>query len=188
MKVTDSDKVGFKVTPLRLGLAVALVAAIAWAAPALSIDPGSRLIKGNLTVNGTTSHVGVTSFGALDAGTLNVSGDAGIGGKLAVNGFTFTPVGRGVLNWDFGALTGTPGQGAPLATIMEESGVAATATGCAFGDAVLRGIDQALPNFGNVNCYVSAADAVKCRASADGITDGGSFNVPDASYTVTCVR
>jgi hypothetical protein len=64
-----------------------------------------------------------------------------------------------------------------------------TATGCRFGDQVLLGVDQVLVNaFGNINAYVSAADAVKVRACATGITDGGSFNQPDSGYTARCIR
>lgn len=106
-------------------------------------------------------------------------------GALMVNSKGFTPVGRGTLVYDFPALTGTV---TGLDTLCAESSVG-TATGCAFGDGVMLGIDQVLVNsFGNVNAYVSAANAFKVRACVNGITDGGSFNMPDASYTVTCVR
>lgn len=106
-------------------------------------------------------------------------------GALAVNGISLTPSGRGTLVYDFPALTSLT---ATLDTVCAESS-AGTATGCAFGDGVLLGVDQVLPNaFGTVEAYVSAANAFKVRACATGITDAGTFNIPDASYTVTCIR
>jgi hypothetical protein len=42
--------------------------------------------------------------------------------------------------------------------------------------------------FGTISAYVSAADQFKVRACAVGVTDGGTFDMPDASYTVRCVR
>jgi len=143
-----------------------------------------------------------TRFAFLDAGTvwqntdhsttaqvdstLTVGiGDAG-SGSLVVNGFTFTLKGRGTLVYDFPALTGTPS--GSLDTVCASSS-AGTATGCAFGDSVLLGIDQVLPNyFGTITAYVSASSAFVVQACANGFTDGGAFNMPDASYTVTCVR
>ena len=75
-----------------------------------------------------------------------------------------------------------------LDTYCAESS-AGTATGCRFGDTVMLGIDQVPVNaFGTITAYVSAADAFKVRACASGITDGGSFDMPDASYTVRCIR
>ncbi len=93
--------------------------------------------------------------------------------------------GRGVLVFDFAALTATAGA---MNTVCQESS-AGTANGCTFGDTVSLGVDQVLPNaFGTVNAYISAANAFKVRACAVGITDGGTFDIPDASYTVRCIR
>ena len=98
-------------------------------------------------------------------------------------GITFS--GRGTVVYDFPALSGAS---AALDTVCAESS-AGTAQGCRFGDTVFLGVDQALVNaFGTINAYISASDAFKVRACAVGITDGGSFNMPDASYTVRCVR
>ena len=112
------------------------------------------------------------------------AGNAGsYGGCDGGPGICFT--GKGVVIWDFPTLGGTMVNGD---TLCSESN-AGTATGCAFGDTVTLGIDQALVNaFGNVNAYVSAADSFKVRACSNGFTDGGAFNMPDASYTVRCFR
>lgn len=89
----------------------------------------------------------------------------------------------GTLVEDLGSTGGTM---SAIDTYCVES-AAKTITGCAFNDQVTLGIDQALPNaFGVINAYVSAADTVKVRACGIGITDGGSFNMPDASYTICC--
>jgi hypothetical protein len=99
------------------------------------------------------------------------------------NAIVFTGVGH--LDYDFPTLGGAS---AAVDTVCAESS-AMTATGCRFGDQVLLGVDQVLVNaFGNINAYVSAADAVKVRACATGITDGGSFNQPDSGYTARCIR
>jgi hypothetical protein len=75
---------------------------------------------------------------------------------------------------------------APGTTACEESS-ALTITGCGFGDRLSMGIDQAYVNaFGQIVPYVSAANTVKIVACANGITDGGSFDMPDASYTICC--
>jgi len=99
------------------------------------------------------------------------------------NAIVFSGIGH--LDYDFASLTATAGA---MNTVCAESS-AVTATGCRFGDQVLLGVDQALVNsFGVIDAYVSAADQVKVRACAVGITDGGSFNQPDSGYTVRCIR
>ncbi len=137
---------------------------------------------GILTVKGVTNSGTATSalgkFDLIDAGNANVVG------TLAVNSLSFTPRGRGTLIYDFPSLGGTM---APLNTYCATS-TAGTATGCAFGDSVLLGIDQVLLDNGTINAYVSAASTFTVIACASGIVDAGSFNMPDASYTVTCVR
>lgn len=85
--------------------------------------------------------------------------------------------------YDFPTLGGAS---AALDTVCAESS-ALTITGCGFGDRISMGIDQAPVNaFGNLNAYLSAANTAKVRACAVGITDGGSFDMPDASYTICC--
>ena len=107
-----------------------------------------------------------------------------LGGCDGGPGICFT--GKGVLVWDFQSLTNSPvGNQQACAEALN----AGTATGCRFGDTVMLGIDQAPVNaLGNIDAYVSAADSFKVRACADGITDGGAFDMPDASYTVRCFR
>lgn len=87
-------------------------------------------------------------------------------------------------DYDFPALTGSV---LGLDTLCAESS-AITCTGVKFTDTCNVGLDQVVVNaFGNFNAYVSATGAVKVRACADGITDGGTFNQPDSGYWVTCV-
>ncbi len=142
---------------------------------------------GILTVKGVTNSGTATSalgkFDLIDAGNVNVQGVTSTG-SLTVNALSFTPRGRGTLAYDFPSLGGTM---APLNTYCATSFTGA-ATGCAFGDSVLLGIDQVLLQNGTINAYVSAADSFTVIACATGIVDAGSFNMPDASYTVTCVR
>lgn len=89
----------------------------------------------------------------------------------------------GTLVYDFAALGNIM---APGTTACEES-FPLTITGCGFNDRVSMGIDQDYVNgFGQIVARVSAADTVKIVACGNGITDGGSFNMPDASYTVCC--
>jgi len=89
------------------------------------------------------------------------------------------------LAYDFPSLGGAS---AALDTVCAESS-ALTLNGVVFGDQLLMGIDQVPVNeFGTINAYVSAAGAVKVRACAPGITDGGSFDMPDASYTVRYIH
>lgn len=99
-----------------VGLAIFALAATAIGAGALSIDPGSRRINGDLTVvgnstlTGTTTHTGVTTFAAIDAGLVKtnildagrahivddlsvgddvtVTGDVTVGATLGVTGVT----------------------------------------------------------------------------------------------------
>lgn len=88
------------------------------------------------------------------------------------------------LIYDFPSVGGTM---APLDTYCAESS-AATCTGVVFGDQLAMGVDQVLPGSGTIQPFVSAADAVKLRACANGITDAGAFNMPDASYTILWVH
>lgn len=134
-------------------------------------------------------HIGTKNTPVLIEGVLTIDQRAAnpgnIGGCDGGPGICFS--GKGVLVWDFQSLGGNS-QGAN-ATICAEALTAGTATGCRFGDQVLLGIDQAPVNaFGNIEAYISAADSFKVRACADGITDGGTFDMPDASYSVRCFR
>jgi hypothetical protein len=113
----------------------------------------------------------------IDSRTANAACDGG-------PGICFT--GKGTLVYDFASLGGVGQQ--LNSTICAESS-AGTATGCRFGDTVTLGIDQVYVSaLGQLTAYVSAADAFKVVACANGISDGGSFNMPDASYTVRCFR
>lgn len=87
----------------------------------------------------------------------------------------------GSATYDFGALSGP---GTALNTVCADSD-AITVTGAALGDVCSLGSSVALSNAGLVSsCYVSAADAVKVRMCAAGITDGGTINLADATYKV----
>lgn len=87
--------------------------------------------------------------------------------------------------YDFPALGGVNG---PLDNICHKAISSLTITGCGFNDRLSNpGVDQALVNeFGFVTAHLSAANTVEIVACAPGITDAGSFNMPDASYTVCC--
>ena len=105
-------------------------------------------------------------------------------GSIRVNGVSLTPSGRGTLSYDFPSV---PATGANSGC---QDSPAGTATGCAFGDGVLLGIDQVPPNPRNAQvpeAYVSAANAFVIRVCNDS-NDGGPIDWPDASFTVTCIR
>ncbi len=90
----------------------------------------------------------------------------------------------GVKVYDFPALGGV---GGPLDNICAEAASTLTITGCGFNDVLSVGVDQTLVNpFGSVTAYVKSANTIGLVACAPGITDAGSFNMPDASYTVRC--
>ncbi len=148
-------------------LAVAFVSAVTFAQVKTSRgwEVGSKSTA--LYLNGPVYLPVAPAVGVFDAG----------------NGIVATGVGH--LDYDFPTLGGAS---AALDTVCAESG-AMTVTGVRFGDTLLLGVDQALVNaFGTVTAFVSAADAVKVRACASGITDGGSFNQPDSGYTVRFLR
>lgn len=102
-------------------------------------------------------------------------------GTLTVNSLSFTPTGRGTLNYDFAPITGTHSRCLTAVTTS-------TATGCAFRDSVVWGADQTIAADIELFPFVSAANVVSLRACATGITDGGSADMPDASYVFTCIR
>jgi len=157
-------------------LVVLVAAGLAWALP--DAEPWE-------SVNVQRDHKKPVRFNRQAYAEMGVQTTFVDAGALNVGGFSFNVTGRGTVVYDFPTLGGN---GSPQDTICAESN-AGTATGCAFGDGVLLGIDQAPVNaFGTLNAYVSASGAFKVRACATGITDAGSFNMPDASYTATCVR
>lgn len=124
--------------------------------------------------------------GSAPAGTRVKGGLVLDSASVADGGRALFFSGKGTAVYDFPSLGGTM---SALDIVCAEIVNAGTAEGCRFGDQVLLGVDQVLPNaFGNINAYVSAADSFKVRACASGITDAGSFNMPDASYTVRCIR
>lgn len=102
-------------------------------------------------------------------------------------GFGITMSGRATLVQDFPALP-TAGLLTAGNHMCDESDWGQTATGVRFGDTCTLGMDQAYVNaFGFCQGYVSAADEVKVRCCGF-LNDAGSFNMPDASYTVRCFR
>lgn len=60
-------------------------------------------------------------------------------------------------------------------------------TGCTFNDTLSLGVDQTLPEDIVLFPYLSAANTFKIRACITGITDAGSIDLPDASYTIRCI-
>jgi hypothetical protein len=79
------------------GALLALVAALAWARPAPTIDNVDRWIKGNLRVDGTISQSGVNSTAVFDGGLgkfdLVDAGNENVVGQLTVGGNAFFGVG-----------------------------------------------------------------------------------------------
>lgn len=76
--------------------------------------------------------------------------------------------------------------GGTTATVCAASS-SLTITGCGFNDRISLGVDQTRINeFGTIQAYVSAANTLVVQACGVGITDGGAFDMPDASYTVCC--
>jgi hypothetical protein len=159
-----------KATMKRIVIAVILaVAAIAIAAP--DVEPWRKVYE-------RRQHAVPQKF------ELEVQASFIDAGSIAVNGLSFTPRGRGKLVYDFPSI---PATGAGSAC---QDSAAGTATGCAFGDGVLLGIDQTLPANRNASppvAYISAANTFAIRVCNDS-TDGGAIDWPDASYTVTCIR
>lgn len=145
----------------------ALVAVAVWAGPATSIDQGNRLVKGNLTVNGTVASPGVLSQGVVDAGLVKADVvDAGVIclGATA-NGCIYRAISFTTAAIDFASAT----------IVCEDSG-GTTVTGAKTTDTCTVGMPSTLSGAGtglhhNFTCYVSAADTVKIRACAAGTSD-----------------
>jgi hypothetical protein len=85
----------------------------------------------------------------------------------------------GTLVYEFPVITGTH-------TNCQES-AALTIAGCGFNDRLSLGMDQVFSNtLVQFNPVVTAANTVKVVQCANGVTDGGSYDSPDASFTVCC--
>lgn len=85
----------------------------------------------------------------------------------------------GVVNYEFPVVTGTHARCAQSST--------ATITGCGFNDRLTMGTDQTLDRtLVQTIPVVTAANTVAVQLCATGITDGGSYDSPDASFTVCC--
>lgn len=66
---------------------------------------------------------------------------------------------------------------------------AAVVKGLEFGDVCSVGVDQVMPSaFGSLDVQVTAANTAKVRLCAVGLTDGGVFDMPDASYAIRCFK
>jgi hypothetical protein len=121
--------------------------------------------------------------------TVRMEGPVEIDGRSSCDGgsaICFTVKGKVV--WDFPALPDPAGLLTVGNHLCAESSATASLPGCTFNDTLQLGIDQALPNaFGTVNAYLSSAENAKIRACGF-LNDAGSFNMPDASYTVRCTR
>jgi hypothetical protein len=155
--------------PVHAFIAAALLAAVAFAAP--DVNPWRRVYE-------QREHMVPQKF---DQEVQAAFIDAG---SIAVNGLAFVPTGRGTLTYDFPSI---PALGAGSACQDSSAG---TATGCAFGNGLLLGIDQTLPANRNAAVpipYLTAANTFAVRVCNDS-TDGGAIDWPDASFTVTCIR
>lgn len=109
-------------------------------------------------------------------------------GSLTVGGVTLN-VSRGTLIYDMPPLPTGGLITAGDSHICHDSVTTATVASCPFGSTLALGIDQILPAavFGTCNPYLSAANTaiVRCCGFQN---DAGAFNVPDASYTITCIK
>lgn len=89
------------------------------------------------------------------------------------------------LIYDFPALSGSAGAGVQTTVCAYSNPL--TITGVRFGDGCSVGVNTGQPSeFGLISPVVTAASTVKIQACALGYTDGGTFDMPDASYTVHC--
>lgn len=108
-------------------------------------------------------------------------------GTLTVGGVTLN-VSRGTLTYDMPALP-TNGTFAIANNICHDSVTTATLAACPFGSTLALGIDQVMPasSFGVCHPYLSAANTgiVRCCGAQ---VDAGTWNIPDASYTITCIK
>lgn len=88
--------------------------------------------------------------------------------------------------YDFPELSGV----GDLATVCAYS-KAATIKGLAFGDLCVFGMDQDRGDAGVAGTlipYVVGANTARIQACATGLTDGGTWDIPDASYTLRCFK
>jgi hypothetical protein len=109
----------------------------------------------------------------------------GRGGRACDGGTGLCFTGKGSLAWDFVALTNTS---AAMQTICIDSD-AGSAPGCLLGDQVLLGSTASLPaTFGTLQGFISSDEAFKVRACATGLTDAGTFDMPDSVFKLRCFR
>jgi hypothetical protein len=169
-------------------LAVAAALAFATIAMAVSRPPVHELVTAQVP-RADGLHIGSKTKPVKVDGVLFIdqtTNDGTVGGCDGGPGICFT--GKAVLVQDFPALPSPAGLLTVGNHICDESDWGQTATGVRFGDTCTLGIDQAYVNAaGFCNGYVSAADTVKVRCCGF-LNDAGSFNMPDASYSVRCFR
>lgn len=89
-----------------------------------------------------------------------------------------------LINYDFPAASAS---NVALGTVCYDSKTCAIAH-CPFGSQLQVGVDQVLAaGPGTLTAYLSAKDTAFVRECA-AMTDGGTFNMPDASYLVRCTQ
>ena len=169
------------------GLAVAAFFVISMAAPPVELlIEGQQRINGELVMGGANTPVRIKGPLFLDSSASNIlaytaSTDGGVGSVSAQQALQVGT--KALINYDFPSLSSGM---VALATACADSS-SVTIANCPFGSQLHLGVDQALVNgFGTVTPYLSAANTAFVRACSQGITDGGSFNMPDASYIIRC--
>jgi hypothetical protein len=149
---------------LGIFVVVAGVALAAWAA-----EPRSKPID-HESVERFKNHV-----------ILEKSIQGGI--TIGTNGAAISKSPVGTLIYNFPALSGP---NTTLGTVCAASPSFAVSD-AGFPATCVLGVDQVPVNaFGTLIPYVASEGFVFVQACASGITDGGSFDMPDATYSVRC--
>lgn len=95
-------------------------------------------------------------------------------------------IGKGKLEYDFPALSGQNEVATSNVCAVSPS---VTVTGCAFGDTLSLGMDQAAQNaFISFTPRMKSADTAEIQACCNGINDAGSCDQGDSGFIVRCFR
>lgn len=165
----------------------AVVAVIAFVA--MDRPPVEQLVEGQhqcgtAVCMGTKTNAvklqGPVSFETPGAVPFTPNPDGGPSTLTTANNYVGSST-KALINWDFPPLINAIG------SLQTADSVGVTIGSCPFGSQLSLGMDQAMPAGGTVVPYLSAANTVFGRASLQ-IFDGGTFNLPDASYLVRCTQ